>query len=128
MVISFYISAKNSTCKLDWFRDIWQNRLRRLSPIKIDWLIDLFVVVCFTPHRQYFSHITVLKIKRNNRLWNYKIFGWPSRPHSPSKSREAIFLACQWGCYLQHGAPFNVPSNGHIATWTRCKTTVVKCQ
>ena len=42
-------------------------------------------------------------------------FPWrQSRVYSSSKSSEAVF-ACQEGCYPWHGAPFNVPSDGHFS-------------
>ena len=73
--ISHRLSAKNSTCLLDWCRDIWQNRLWRLSPTKIDWLINWFVCRrVFYAISAIFQPYNGLTIHRTDSLRNYTIF------------------------------------------------------
>ena len=44
-----------------------------------------------------------------------KFWSFPGGPHEPSLHRNPVkrSFACQWSCYLWHGAPFNVGFDGH---------------
>ena len=75
-----------------------------------DWLI----ILCFTPYRWYFGHITATTF---NKRWSFvKFWSFPDGPHESTLHRNPVkrSFACQGGCYPWHGAPFNVPSAAHF--------------
>ena len=51
-----------------------------------------------------------------NKRWSFvKFWSFPGGPHEPTLHRNQVkrSFACQGGCYPWHGAPFNIPSDGH---------------
>ena len=51
-----------------------------------------------------------------NKRWSFvKFWSFLGGPHERTLHRNPVkrSFACQGGCYPWHGAPFNVPSDGH---------------
>ena len=77
--------------ELDWMID-------KLIDWFCDWLIDWLNVLCFTPYRQHFSHITAATFHKWGSF--VKFWSFPGGPHEPSLHLNPMkrSFACQGGC------------------------------
>ena len=107
-VLEFFLSYIDVKRNLIFIQS-WTNSLKQFTD-KVDYIVFYAVLAIFRPYNGG-DYIVLIN---DNQLWNFEVsFAvLTSLLFMSSKSSERSF-ACHGGCYPWHGAPFNVPSDGH---------------